>query len=79
MACPSYPIPAPSCGNEPCEGAMPYDAATGAAEQSFSFLETNYGSIDLSWFNLYESGGSATNPETGLGANWSLSILATSL
>jgi len=66
------PIPSPSCGQTPCDDAKPFDAATGAAEQGFSFLQTKYGSFDISWYNLYESG----NPNRGLGPNWSASQFA---
>ena len=74
--CPNTPTPPPSCGRKPCENAMPFDAATGAVEQSFSFMSTNHGSTDLTWYNLYETGGNPDNPDRGLGPNWSMSQFA---
>jgi RHS repeat-associated protein len=56
----------PGCGGEPC----PVNLANGGAELMLSFLQTPHGSFDLSWYNLYESGGSPTNPTQGLGPNW---------
>ena len=40
-------------------------------EQSFSFLQTSYGSFDLTWYNRYESDGKPDSPDFGLGKNWS--------
>lgn len=69
--CPNKPLPPPSCDSCPCDGAGPYDAATGAVEQQFSFLQTSYGSFDMSFYNLYVDGGSAADPNTGLSPDWS--------
>ena len=66
------PLPPPSCGQTPCEGAGPYDAATGAADVGFSFLQTNFASFKISWYNLYPSG----NPNRGISPNWSSSQFA---
>ena len=71
-SCPDHPVPPPSCSdNVPCDGAMPYNAADGSVEQSFSFLQTAHGSFDLTWYNRYESGGKPDSPDFGLGKNWS--------
>ena len=66
------PLPPPSCGQTPCDGAGPYDAATGAADVGFSFLRTNFASFKISWYNLYPSG----NPNRGVSPNWSSSQFA---
>ena len=69
--CPNKPLPPPTCDSCPCDGAAPYDAATGAVEQGFSFLQTMHGSFDISFYNLYVDGGVPDDPNIGLSPNWS--------
>ena len=48
----------------------PINLENGSVRLSRSYLRTQYGSFDLSWFNLFSQGGSAANPSQGIGTNW---------
>lgn len=68
-SCISNPSPPPTTVTTTrCNRAMPFDAATGAAEQSFSFMPTPHGSFDLRWYNLPIY--STNDSDYGLGPNW---------
>ncbi len=52
---PGGPPPTGPCGGLPC----PVNFADGAAESGTSYLTTNYGDFDLTWYNLWQAGGPA--------------------
>ncbi len=71
MTCAIIPVPAPSCGVGPCSDAKLFNAANGAVEQNFSFLQSRFGSFDISYFNLWRNeNGNLTPKDFGLGINW---------
>ena len=86
MATQPRPEPPPDCPDE-CEcsganagcsgGACPVNYATGAAEESNSYLRTPHsGNFRLSWSNRWNNGGAPADFYGNVGANWMMDAFA---